>query len=262
MPAYMSVDACPDCRRLKPLDFDHCPQCTPPAESAENKRSGWHRALTWAGEPGGLTLLAIMERLSFIEKTEFANLSDTQRQRRFDAIGVIEKHPDAKSLQAYVQRQYGERRLTSARVDRLLDRLATAAGMTDANASAASVRWAIETLESTSEQAEGQTFPVPSLYQPDREIDEQPEARTDADLKPTQVSAESRALAIALQYAQEGKPLVTKQIAKEAGCSERHLYNCKNFKAFLAAHRKTPGGLPRGKKDRITRDVEAWEEAE
>ena len=71
------------------------------------------------------------------------------------------------------------------------------------------------------------------------------------------ISAESRALAIALAWVKQGKPLRVAKIATEAGCSASYLHRCKPFKDFLATL-QTP--LPRGSKDRDTGNIEAWDE--
>jgi hypothetical protein len=73
------------------------------------------------------------------------------------------------------------------------------------------------------------------------------------------LSAENRALAVALRYAQEGKPLVITQIAKEAGCSARYLHRCQKLKAFLAANRGDKSNLPRGRRDHESGGLEAWQ---
>jgi hypothetical protein len=73
-------------------------------------------------------------------------------------------------------------------------------------------------------------------------------------------SAENRALAVALRHVREGQPPVITRIAKEVGCSASYLHRCKGFKSFLAAHQGDGSNLPRGRKDRETRDLEAWRE--
>jgi hypothetical protein len=73
------------------------------------------------------------------------------------------------------------------------------------------------------------------------------------------LSAENRAMAIALQWAKEGRPLRIREIAKEAKCSHSYLYRCKGLTDFIAAAEKR-GGPPRGTKDRESQTMEAWSE--
>ena len=70
------------------------------------------------------------------------------------------------------------------------------------------------------------------------------------------------AVEVALCYVKEGKPLVIARIAREAECSASYLHRCKGFKAFLDAHQGDGSNLPRGQKDRDTRDLEAWRDDE
>ena len=73
--------------------------------------------------------------------------------------------------------------------------------------------------------------------------------------KPT---AENRAMALATQWATDGKPLSVSEIAKAVGCSREHLYRCETFKRLLASHKAPKSPPPRGRKSRETGEFEAW----
>jgi len=76
---------------------------------------------------------------------------------------------------------------------------------------------------------------------------------------PESESIENRALAMALRMIQSGEKLSITAIAKSLGCQRTYLYTFDTFKAFINAHRKERKALPRGRKDRKTGDLEAWD---
>jgi hypothetical protein len=71
------------------------------------------------------------------------------------------------------------------------------------------------------------------------------------------LSAENRAIAVALRLAKERKPLRIRDIADEARCSESYLYRCKTLRDFIATAERCGDPL-RGSKDRDTRAPDAW----
>jgi hypothetical protein len=75
--------------------------------------------------------------------------------------------------------------------------------------------------------------------------------------KPVVLSAKNRAMAVALRFAKEGKPLRIRDIADEADCSESYLYRCKALMDFIETA-ESRGKPPRGNKDRDTGTLEAW----
>jgi hypothetical protein len=75
---------------------------------------------------------------------------------------------------------------------------------------------------------------------PPRE-DDRPAAASGTEAAVDQhLSAENRALAIALKWTKEGKPLRVARIAEEAGCTPSYLHRCKAFKDFLATKSRFP----------------------
>jgi hypothetical protein len=124
--------------------------------------------------------------------------------------------------------------------------------------SIAGIAKAIEALEShharrqvdcrEKQNPEAAVTPPPSGTLPEGE---KPAAKAEG------LSAENRAMAIALQWAKEGRPLRISDIAREAECARSYLYRCKPLRDFLdAAERK--GKPPGGSKHPKTRSVEAW----
>ena len=80
--------------------------------------------------------------------------------------------------------------------------------------------------------------------------------------EPTSVSSETienRALAMALHMVKSSEKLSITKIAKALGCQRTFLYRCPEFQAFIKSHNNGPQWLPRGRKDRQNRDLDAWD---
>ena len=76
---------------------------------------------------------------------------------------------------------------------------------------------------------------------------------------PQSETVENRALAMALRMITSGEKLSIVTIAKTLGCQRSFLYRCPKFQAFIKAQKDRRGSLPRGRKDRKTRELEAWD---
>ena len=76
---------------------------------------------------------------------------------------------------------------------------------------------------------------------------------------PQSETVENRALAMALRMITSGEKLSIVTIAKTLGCQRSFLYRCPKFQAFIKAQKNGRESLPRGRKDRKTRELEAWD---
>jgi len=76
---------------------------------------------------------------------------------------------------------------------------------------------------------------------------------------PQSETVENRALAMALRMITSGEKLSIVMIAKTLGCQRSFLYRCPKFQAFIKAQKNGRESLPRGRKDRKTRELEAWD---
>lgn len=71
---------------------------------------------------------------------------------------------------------------------------------------------------------------------------------------------EDRAMLALTRRAKEGLPITVASIARDVGCSPSYLYRRKRFMELLQLSRRPRVPLPRGRKDRDTGELEAWEE--
>ena len=76
---------------------------------------------------------------------------------------------------------------------------------------------------------------------------------------PQSETVENRALAMALRMITSGEKLSIVTIAKTLRCQRSFLYRCPKFQAFMKAQKEGRESLPRGRKDRKTGELEAWD---